>query len=113
MHEFSITESILSIVLEKAKEANASKVSKVNLVIGELTGIVDDCVQFYFDFLSKDTISREATLAFRKPPVELRCRNCSTVFIPQNGTWACPICRERSVEIVSGRQLYVESIEVE
>jgi hydrogenase nickel incorporation protein HypA/HybF len=113
MHELSITESILSIVLEKANEAHASKVSKINLVIGELSGVVDECVQFYFDFLSKDTIAAEATLSFLRSPTQLRCRNCATVFAPQNGNWACPNCQEQSIEIISGRQLYVESIEVE
>ena len=113
MHELSITQSILSITLEKAKEAHASKVSRINLVIGELSGIVDECVQFYFDFLSKDTIAADATLSFRQPPTQLCCRNCGTAFSPHNGIWACPSCHEQKVEIISGRELYIESIEVE
>ena len=113
MHELSITQSILSIALEKANEAKASKISKINLVIGELSGIVDDCVQFYFDILSKDTIAAEASISFHQPPTQLRCRNCSTVFSPRNGDWSCPGCHEQKIEIISGRELYVESIEVE
>lgn len=46
MHELSITESILSIALEQAKAVPASKILKINLTIGELAGIVDECVQF-------------------------------------------------------------------
>jgi len=113
MHELSVTQSILSIALEKANEAHASKVSKINLVVGELSGIVDECVQFYFDFLSKDTIAAEAALFFQESPTQLRCRNCTTIFAPRNGNWACPNCHEPKIEIISGRQLYVESIEVE
>ena len=113
MHELSVTQSILDIVLEKANAAHASKVEKINLVIGELSGIVDDCVQFYFDLLSKDTIAAEAVLFFHKPPAQLRCRNCSAVFSPENGDWTCPGCQEQRIEIISGRELYVESIEVE
>ncbi len=60
MHELGITQSILSIAMEKASEIQASKITKINLIIGELSGIVDDCVQFYFDFLSQDTIAAEA-----------------------------------------------------
>ena len=113
MHELSITQSILSIVLEKANSARASRVSKISLVFGELSGIVDDCVEFYFDFLSKDTIAAQANLSFQHPPTRLRCRNCATVFSPDNLVWACPSCREQKVEIISGRECYVESIEVE
>jgi hydrogenase nickel incorporation protein HypA/HybF len=113
MHEFSITQSILSIVLEKADEARASKISKINMVIGELAGIVDDCVELYFSFLSKDTAAAGAVLSFHRPQAQLSCRNCGAVFSPANGNWSCPGCREPNVDIISGRELYIESIEVE
>ena len=113
MHEFSITQNILSIVLEKADEAHAGKVSKINIVIGELSGIVDDCVQFYFDFINKGTIAEQAELSFHHSLTRLRCRDCGTVFTPHKLDWTCPSCHESKVEIVSGRECYVESIEVE
>jgi len=113
MHEFSITQSILSIALEKANVANVSKITKVNLVIGELSSVVDECVQFYFNFLIKDTVAAEASLSFERTPLQLRCRNCATVFSPANLDWACPKCQEQKVEIISGRECYVDSIEVE
>ena len=113
MHEFSITQSILSIALEKANKAEASQISKIYLVTGELSGIVDECVEFYFDFLSKDTIAAQASLSFHHPPTRLRCRNCTTIFSPNNLEWVCPNCQERKIEIVSGRECYVESIEVD
>lgn len=113
MHELSITQSVLSITLEKANAVKASRVSQINLVIGELSGIVDDCVDFYFGFLAKDTIAAQASLSFRHPPTRLRCRNCATVFSPDNLDWACPNCHEPKIEILSGRECYVESIEVD
>ena len=113
MHEFGITQSILSIALEKASAAKASKITKINLVIGELSGVADECVEFYFDFLSKDTIAAEASLSFEKIPVQVRCRNCAIVFSPDNLDWACPDCREQRIEIISGRECHIHSIEVE
>jgi len=112
MHELSITQNILSIVLEQAKVAKANKITKINLTIGELSGVVNECVQFYFDIISKDTIAAEASLSFERPPTKLRCRNCAATFSPDDLDWTCPNCREQKVEIVSGRQCYVESIEV-
>ena len=113
MHELSITQGILSIALEKANAAHASRISRINLVIGELSGIADECVQFYFDFLSKDTIAAEATLSFQQPAIQLRCRNCAAVFSPANSDWTCPDCRQQQVEIISGRECYVDSLEVD
>ena len=113
MHELSITQSILSIALDKANSVKAKRVSQVNIVIGELSGIVGECVQFYFDFLSKGTIATQASLSFHQTPTRLRCRNCATVFSPDDLDWTCPNCHEHKIEITSGRECYVESIEVE
>jgi hydrogenase nickel incorporation protein HypA/HybF len=113
MHELGITESILNMALDKAKTCQASKITKINLVVGELSGFVPECIQFYFDFLNKDTIAQGASLHFESAPAQLRCRNCTTIFHPQDTLWACPKCQSLSVEIAGGRELYVESMEVE
>jgi len=49
VHELSITQSMLEIVLQQAEKAKAKKVTKINLIIGEMTGVVSDSVQFYLD----------------------------------------------------------------
>lgn len=113
MHEFGVTESIIKIALDKASEAQATKITQINLVVGELSGFVPDCIQFYFDSFSKDTIAEKATLHFELTPAQLRCRNCSAVFQPKDSEWNCPECQSQSVEIIGGRDLYIESMEVE
>ena len=113
MHEFSITESILSIALEKAEENRAKRITKINIHIGDLSGIVDECVEFYFPILSKDTIAADAVLTFEKTPTKLHCRECDNTFSPDDIYWVCPGCNSQSVEIVSGRECYINTIEVE
>ena len=113
MHELSITQSMLDLVLEEAKKVKAEKVEKINLVIGEMSGAVDECVEFYFGFLSRDTIANGAILSFKKVPIQARCRNCEELFIPKEFDWSCPKCQDSRVEIVAGNELYIESIEVE
>ena len=113
MHEFGVTESILDIALKEAKKAQARKITKINLVVGELTGFMPDCIEFYFDFMSKDTIAEKANLHFESAPAQVRCRSCLTIFHPKDTLWACPECQSQGVEIVAGRELYIESMEVE
>ena len=113
MHELAITQSMLDLVLEQAREVRAERVGKINLVIGEMSGVVDECVEFYFQFLSKGTIANGAALSFKKVPMQARCRNCGQLFIPEEFDWSCPNCRNSSMEVVAGNELYVESIEVE
>ena len=113
MHELGVTENIVNIALAKATEAQATKVIQINLMVGDLSGFVTDCIQFYFGPLSKDTIAQGAVLHFESVPTQLRCRDCSTIFHPQDTLWACPKCQGQSIEIFKGRELYIESIEVE
>ncbi len=113
MHESGITKSMLSLALEKADEAGAGRVSRINLVVGELSGVAPECVRFYFNFISKGTIASGAELLFETRPTRVRCHKCRTVFSPMERDWSCPTCRETGSEIVSGRECYMESIEVE
>jgi hydrogenase nickel incorporation protein HypA/HybF len=113
MHEYSITESILSLAMEKAQEAGAEKITRINLVLGELSGVVGECLQMYFEVLGQNTLAGGAVLTFETKPTTLKCRKCAKVFLPADHNWACPDCRESNVEIISGRECYMESIEVD
>ena len=113
MHELSITHDMLNLVLEQAEKAGAKEVGKINLVIGEMTGVVEDCVQFYFNFLSQGTIAEGAALSFTMVPTTALCRVCDKPFELKEFDWACPYCQGNSMEIIAGKELFVESIEVE
>lgn len=113
MHELSITKHILDIVSQHAQRADAERVTAVNLVVGELTGFVDDSIQFYFDMLSPDTLAEGARLSIRRVPARVRCLNCGEEFRPEGYSWLCPRCEAVGGEIVTGRELLVESIEIE
>jgi len=112
MHELAITEDMLNLVLAEAEKHGAQKVNCVKLVIGEMTGIVSDCVRFCFEQISKDTIAEGATLSFDVIPAAGRCRDCRERFQIADFIWACPNCHSLNIDIVAGRELYLESLEV-
>ncbi len=113
MHELAITKNMLDLVLEQAEKAGAKGVGKINLVIGEMCGVVAECVEFYFNFLSRGTLAEGAALSFRMVPVTARCRDCRKSFELKEFDWTCPQCQGNSVEIIAGKELFLESIEVE
>lgn len=113
MHEQSIAESLLILALEKAEKAKAKKILKIHVVAGELSGILEETLGSYFGSISKNTIAAEASLDFIHVPVRLRCRNCNTIFLPEKLNFYCPNCREQQPEIISGRELYVDNMEIE
>jgi hydrogenase nickel incorporation protein HypA/HybF len=104
---------MLDIVLERAKESGARKVGTINLVIGELSGFVEESVRFYFNFLAKDTIAEGAALNFKPVSPRARCRNCDKPFEVKEFDWSCPQCRGSDIEITAGKELFVESIDIE
>jgi len=113
MHELSVTQGILDMAIEKALEAGSKRVTDIYLVIGDASSIIDDCVQFSFDFVSKDTIAEGARLHFQRIPLQVRCRDCGDVFRPQKESWECPQCKKWEVDIIKGKEFYMESIEVD
>jgi hydrogenase nickel incorporation protein HypA/HybF len=113
MHEQSIVESLLALALDNAEKAGACKIVGINLVVGDYTGIVEDAVNFYFGFLSKDTIAAGAKISFTRVPGQLRCRDCDILFPLQKHDYCCPECDGKRVEIVGGRELYIENMQVE
>ena len=113
MHELPITEAILTLALETARRAGARRVAGIELVVGDLTSIVDDSVQFYFDVLSQDTAAEGAALHFRREAATLACRACghreqTHPPLPH----ACPMCGSSRLEVAGGRAFFVQSIEV-
>ena len=113
MHELTITQSILEIALRHAEQADAQRIIRLNLVIGELSGIVGDSVQFYWDTMSKGTLAEGSKLHFERVPASLRCLNCEHTF-PLNGRdYTCPACGEARVVATGGKEFQLESIEVE
>ena len=64
MHELSVTEGLIKIIVDEAEKRDIRKISRINLVIGDLASIVDDSVQFYYDILSKGTAAEGAVLFF-------------------------------------------------
>jgi hydrogenase nickel incorporation protein HypA/HybF len=113
MHELSITQSMLEIVLQQAEKSGAKKVMKINLTIGEMTGVVSDSVQFYLDILTKDTIAAGAQVFFTLVPAQGKCRQCSHIFTLPEFDWTCPDCQGKIIDVITGKELFVDSIEVE
>jgi hydrogenase nickel incorporation protein HypA/HybF len=112
VHELSITQNILDIALEHAQKAGASRIGRINLVIGDMTGVAEECVRFYMGAISKGTAAQEAELVVCRVPITARCQDCGEDFEVQDFRWACPCCQSTRSDIVGGKELLVDSIEV-
>ena len=113
MHELAVTENIVNIALSKAAEVQATKIIKISIVIGELSGFVPDCIEFYFESISKETIAEKAKLDFEITSARFRCRDCSTISSSEDLIWTCPKCQSHKLEVVGGQEFYIKDLEIE
>lgn len=111
MHELPITQNILQIALRHAREAK--KIIRVNLVIGDLSSVIGDSVQFYWDIICKGTIAEGSTLHFKRIKTSFRCEECENEYEPVDREFNCPHCGSNQVVLVAGREFQLKSIEVE
>jgi hydrogenase nickel incorporation protein HypA/HybF len=114
MHELSVTQSILDISLEYARNNQARQIVAIQLQIGEVTDFNDEWIQRYFDFVSKGTIAEGAKLRITRTPAKLQCQACSFVFSLDRSTWEsqCPSCGSKDTHLIAGREFRVEALEV-
>lgn len=112
MHELAVTESILEIANQAALESRAARVTDIYLTVGQLSSIVDDSVQFYWDHISLDTLSAGAVLHFKRVPARLRCKACGNEYELNEELMPCPACGSIALEIISGEELLIDHIEV-
>lgn len=108
--------NVLESVLRFADRTGASRVDGVVLRVGELNDFESEWVQRYFDYLSRGTIAEGATVTLRVIPIVIECARCGEEFrIPRErmADFACPECGCGEGEMVAGRELVIDRIEIE
>lgn len=113
MHELSVTEGILNFALDEAKKLSAAKVTAIKLKIGALSGLAPDCIALYFDMVAEGTLCEGATLTFDRIPAKIRCPDCKKEHNIEGFRLICPVCASRKVELIAGREAYIDSMEIE
>jgi hydrogenase nickel incorporation protein HypA/HybF len=104
---------ILRIVQESIPaEMTGAKVQRVNLRVGKFSAIVADSLRFCFKVVAADTVADGAELAVEEVPVVARCNDCNHAWTIDEAIFVCPKCNGGRVEMLSGRELDIVSIEL-
>jgi hydrogenase nickel incorporation protein HypA/HybF len=112
MHELPVTESILEIALRHAEQAHAKRISDIYLIIGQLSSIVDDSVQFYWDMIAQGTLAEGARLHFQRVPARMACLDCGHEYTPGEDL-TCPSCHSARVKVIAGDEFRMDAIDIE
>ena len=113
MHELSIAEDLSSIVLDEAKRAGLTNVSKVDISFGQMVQIVPDIFRFAFAECVRGTIAEAAEVDIEIIPLKMKCASCGNDFNVNNNRFVCLVCNSTELEIINGKELFIKSIEGE
>ena len=120
MHELSMAQGILNVVIENAENNDATSVEKVVIEIGKLALLNPEQVQFMLGVLKEDTIAENAEFVIEEVPVEIKCSQCDyegVVVTDDLDHYApmvtCPKCESYKVEVLNGKDVTVRDLVIE
>lgn len=114
MHELGIMTGVMDAVTKSAHDAGAGKVLKVTLSVGEMTECIQDALEFAFEALTEDDpFVRDAELTINMIKPKSRCLECGAEFEHDRFHMFCPECDSFATELLAGRELQIDSIEVD
>jgi hydrogenase nickel incorporation protein HypA/HybF len=114
MHEVAIVDALIGQVEDEIRRAGvAGRVMRLELSIGRLSGVSVDALRFALELLAPGTIVESAQVDIRQPQALCCCAACGARTEIDNVPAHCPICTAREVTIEGGRDMLLETIELE
>jgi len=113
MHEYSIVQSLLESCEEHAQQNDATKVTKVIVKIGALSGVEVDLLQTAFDTFKEKTICDGCEFLINYQKVVIKCLDCGEESTLNTNEFLCPKCQSYSTSVIDGEDMYLMSLEME
>jgi hydrogenase nickel incorporation protein HypA/HybF len=113
MHELALGQSIVNQVVDFAKREHVANISRVRVAVGAGCGVDPESLRFGFGVAAEGTVAEGAVLDIEQLPLVCRCAQCAESFEPRGAHAPCPRCGSRKVDLLSGRELRVDSFDAE
>lgn len=112
MHEIGLMESVLEMACDRAQQNGGSRIHRIGLQVGAVSGVVPEALQFAFAACTAGTPAEEATLEIEWLPAICHCAVCNADFEPTDWVYVCPSCDRPSTDIRQGHELLLLSVEI-
>ena len=111
MHEFSLAQDVLQIVLASAAEHGLSTVGEVRLDVGRASGVHVDALSFAWEHLrSTDARTADCALELNRPAGVGECPACGFNGEIDDYIRICPECHALGLRITGGTEFMVTGI---
>lgn len=114
MHEVGLAQELVRLAEEAARQHGASRVRRLGLRLGALSGVVEEALRFAFLAVREGTLAEGAELCVERVPLRCLCEACGATFVSEDrfGVALCPHCGEPSGTVLEGREMVVSFVEV-
>jgi hydrogenase nickel incorporation protein HypA/HybF len=113
MHEMGITQGILASAIDAAEAEHATRINEIRISVGDMTDVVEDALQFAFEALREGTMAEDAVLVVNHVSPKSRCMACGKEFEHDKWDLTCPACESFICEVIEGRELRIDSIDID
>lgn len=113
MHEFLIAQSILERALTEAEKHNGKRICALGVKLGKASHIEPESLDFCLRAVARGTIAEKARMEIESMEPTARCRECGHTFSVQGNELSCPNCGGENLEMLTGSEVFLESLEVD
>jgi len=113
MHEYSIVQSLLESCENHASENESTKVLKVIVKIGVLSGVEPQLLETAFNTFKEGTICNDALFILNHQKVVIECYECKKNSTLDKNEFVCPNCCSSDVKVIDGEEMFLMSLEME
>jgi hydrogenase nickel insertion protein HypA len=113
MHEYSVVQALLEQIEGVAQENEASKVTKIVVKIGVMSGIEAYLLEIAFNTFKEKTICDGAEFIMNIQPLTIRCNSCKQESELEKIHYCCQGCGSTDVEVIDGEDMFLMSLEME
>jgi len=112
MHEVSLMAQTLELAIAQARARQATRIHRLTMRIGTLSGVVPEALAFAFDVAIADTMADGAQLELETVAARCYCSQCNSEFQPRDWIYECPQCGQLSSQIMAGKEIELTSLEI-
>jgi hydrogenase nickel incorporation protein HypA/HybF len=115
MHEFSIAESIVDAVLAELErlQPRPLRLLSAQIAVGAMRQVVPETLEFAYETLTAETPAKGSRLKMRTVPVTAECGGCGWQGSIEPPVFLCPSCQGGDLNILTGKELCLENLEIE
>jgi hydrogenase nickel incorporation protein HypA/HybF len=111
MHELAVCQALLSQVEALAHDCRASRVQRIRLQIGPLSGVEPDLLMQAFALARAGSCAGDAELDIERLPVRVRCRACGAESQTSPNRLLCHACGSCDTRLLGGDELLLRAVE--